>query len=300
MDVFISTRRDGTAARRFFERAIGMTKVRPAEVVTDRAPVYPLVLEELLPVQILRRGHHELAAEELVRSAFDAFAKGDVDTLRESMEQDAVWHVPGRRTRIPEHGRPGGGQRPRRLPGRARRPIPSMTSVMIMLVSLGRSSLAMDKRKTNQEATIMADRPAGTLGVTSTSARGLGARAAALACGVLLLAACGGTPDRPSAQATTSSRPRTAAEICARQVGYWAAEVLKPATTTTYGDYQKMGLAGVHYQLVLEISKEAKRLRKTATQEQTLAFIAQEAKRRCAEATTTCTTTASYNGFPSC
>jgi hypothetical protein len=158
----------------------------------------------------------------------------------------------------------------------------------------------MDKRKTSQEATMIADRPAGTLGGTPTSARSLGARAAALACGVLLVAACGGTPDRPSAQATTSSRPRTAAEICARQVGYWAAEALKPATTTTYGDYQKMGLAGAYYQLVLDISTEAKGLRKTATQEQTLAFIAREAKRRCAKATTTCTTAASYNGFPSC
>jgi hypothetical protein len=158
----------------------------------------------------------------------------------------------------------------------------------------------MSKRTTSQEATTVADRPAGTLGVTSTNARGLGARAAALACGVLLLAACGGTPDRPPAQATTSSRPRTAAEICARQVGYWAAEVFKPATTTTYGDYQKMGLTGTYYQLVLDISKQAKRLRRTATQEQTLAFIATEAERRCANAAATCTTTASYNGFPSC
>jgi hypothetical protein len=160
--------------------------------------------------------------------------------------------------------------------------------------------MAMNKRKTSEEATVMADRPAGTLGVTSTNARGLGARAAALACGVLLLTACRGAPDRPSAQATTSSRPPSAAEICARQVGYWAAEALKPATTTTYGDYQKMGLAGTYYQLVLDISKEAKRLRKTATHERTLAFIAEEAKRRCAKAVTTCTTTASYNGFPSC
>jgi transposase-like protein len=48
IDVFISTRRDATAARRFFERAIGTTKVRPAEITTDRAPVYPAVLEELL------------------------------------------------------------------------------------------------------------------------------------------------------------------------------------------------------------------------------------------------------------
>jgi hypothetical protein len=158
----------------------------------------------------------------------------------------------------------------------------------------------MNRRKTSEEATIMADRLARTLGVTSTNARGLSARVAALACGVLLLAACGGTPDRPSAQATTSSRPPSAAEICARQVSYWAAEALKPAATTTYGDYQKMGLAGTYYQLVLDISKEAKRLRKTATHEQTLAFIAEEAKRRCAKAATSCTTTATYNGFPSC
>jgi hypothetical protein len=157
----------------------------------------------------------------------------------------------------------------------------------------------MNTPKTSQEAAIMADRSAGTLGIRSTSLRGLGVRAAALACGVLVLAACGGTVDRPPAQATTSSRPPTAAEICARQVGYWAAEALKPATTT-YGDYQTMGLTGSSYQLVLDISKEAKQLRKTATQEQTLAFIAQEARRRCAKAASTCTTTASYNGFPSC
>ncbi len=41
--------------------------------------------------------------EELVRSAFDAFAKGDVDTLRESMAQDAVWYVPGRNQLSGEH-----------------------------------------------------------------------------------------------------------------------------------------------------------------------------------------------------
>jgi IS6 family transposase len=32
-----------------FERAIGTTKVRPTEVKTDQAPVYPMVLEEVLP-----------------------------------------------------------------------------------------------------------------------------------------------------------------------------------------------------------------------------------------------------------
>jgi transposase-like protein len=49
IDVFVSTRRDATAARRFVELAIGTTKVRPAEVMTDQAPVYPMVLEEMLP-----------------------------------------------------------------------------------------------------------------------------------------------------------------------------------------------------------------------------------------------------------
>ena len=49
IDVFISPRRDVRAARRFFEWAIGTTRIRPIEVVTDQAPTYPVVLEELLP-----------------------------------------------------------------------------------------------------------------------------------------------------------------------------------------------------------------------------------------------------------
>jgi transposase-like protein len=49
IDVFVSKRRDTAAARRFFERAIGSTKVTPVEVITDRAAVYPKVLDELGP-----------------------------------------------------------------------------------------------------------------------------------------------------------------------------------------------------------------------------------------------------------
>jgi IS6 family transposase len=49
IDVFVSPRRDAAAARRFFQRAIGTMRVEPVEVVTDHAPVYPAVLEELLP-----------------------------------------------------------------------------------------------------------------------------------------------------------------------------------------------------------------------------------------------------------
>jgi transposase-like protein len=49
IDVLLSTRRDAVAARRFFTRALRMLKVSPGEVVTDAAPVYPGVLEELGP-----------------------------------------------------------------------------------------------------------------------------------------------------------------------------------------------------------------------------------------------------------
>jgi transposase-like protein len=124
IDVFVSARRDAKAAHRFFERAIGVTKVMPVEVTTDQAPAYAGVLEALLPapwhrtdqyanngiecdhgrlkarlrpmrgpkqdrsarviiagyalVQNLRRGHYELALDELVTRrlavAFDELA----------------------------------------------------------------------------------------------------------------------------------------------------------------------------------------------------------------------------------
>ena len=54
IDVLVSTRRDAAAARRFFTRALRMLKVIPNEVVTDAAPVYLAVLDELLPAAL----HH--------------------------------------------------------------------------------------------------------------------------------------------------------------------------------------------------------------------------------------------------
>jgi transposase-like protein len=50
IDVFVSSRRDATASRRFFQQAIGTTATIPAEVVTDRAAAYAAVLDELLPM----------------------------------------------------------------------------------------------------------------------------------------------------------------------------------------------------------------------------------------------------------
>jgi IS6 family transposase len=48
IDVYVSPRRDTTAARRFFETALG-THGEPVEVVTDRAPALGAVIEELFP-----------------------------------------------------------------------------------------------------------------------------------------------------------------------------------------------------------------------------------------------------------
>ncbi|CUU59217.1 Transposase (or an inactivated derivative) [Parafrankia irregularis] len=48
IDVLASTRRDQAAARRFFVRALAQGR-RPVEVTTDKAPVYPKILDELLP-----------------------------------------------------------------------------------------------------------------------------------------------------------------------------------------------------------------------------------------------------------
>jgi IS6 family transposase len=49
IDVFVASRRDTKAAHRFFQRATGTTKITPAEVTTDQAPMDPAVLEDLLP-----------------------------------------------------------------------------------------------------------------------------------------------------------------------------------------------------------------------------------------------------------
>ncbi len=51
IDVWLSTRRDLTAARAFFARALATGAV-PVEVTTDRAPAYPRVLAELIPTAL--------------------------------------------------------------------------------------------------------------------------------------------------------------------------------------------------------------------------------------------------------
>ena len=49
IDVYVSQRRDAGAARCFFTRALSTTKVIPMKVTTDKAAVYPHVVDELAP-----------------------------------------------------------------------------------------------------------------------------------------------------------------------------------------------------------------------------------------------------------
>jgi transposase-like protein len=49
IDLYLSPQRDGKSARRFFAQAIERTRVRPADVMTDRYRAYPRVLDEMLP-----------------------------------------------------------------------------------------------------------------------------------------------------------------------------------------------------------------------------------------------------------
>jgi transposase, IS6 family len=49
IDVFVSPSRDATAARRFFQQALQTIRIKPREVVTDKAATYPIVLDEFLP-----------------------------------------------------------------------------------------------------------------------------------------------------------------------------------------------------------------------------------------------------------
>jgi IS6 family transposase len=48
IDILVSERRDGAAARASFTRAL-KTGPAPLEITTDRAPVYPRVIDELVP-----------------------------------------------------------------------------------------------------------------------------------------------------------------------------------------------------------------------------------------------------------
>jgi IS6 family transposase len=49
IDVLMSRKRDLAATRRFFTQALNTTTITPIEVITDKAAVYPQVLDKLAP-----------------------------------------------------------------------------------------------------------------------------------------------------------------------------------------------------------------------------------------------------------
>ncbi len=57
VDVWLSSRRDRSAARTFFTRALATGSV-PVEVTTDSAPAYPRVLDELIPTALHITGQY--------------------------------------------------------------------------------------------------------------------------------------------------------------------------------------------------------------------------------------------------
>jgi transposase-like protein len=78
--VLIAERRDTRADYRFFQQAIRTTKVMPVEVTTDQAPVYPVVLEGLVPAawhRIDRYANNRIDADHgrLKAAATDAWAQ---------------------------------------------------------------------------------------------------------------------------------------------------------------------------------------------------------------------------------
>ncbi len=62
IDVLLSARRDAPAARRFFARALRLGPA-PVEVTTDRAPVYPRVLDGLTAARHVTEQHANNAIE---------------------------------------------------------------------------------------------------------------------------------------------------------------------------------------------------------------------------------------------
>ena len=80
IDVLVSKRRGGEAARRFFRRALTALRVSPTEVVTDAAPTYPQVLDELVPaagaVALRVSGHGPPSTGAAVRSLCEFGERG--------------------------------------------------------------------------------------------------------------------------------------------------------------------------------------------------------------------------------
>src|SRR5262245_25320969 len=108
---FASTRGDRETARRLVRHARATTGVVPAEVITDRAPTYPRVLDEVLPTA----WHH---SEQYANNRIEADHAQLKRRSRCTMRSDAIstGHLAGRVPRVPFPALP---TRPHRVCGAA-------------------------------------------------------------------------------------------------------------------------------------------------------------------------------------
>jgi hypothetical protein len=125
IDVLVSERRNGRAARTFFNRALTCGP-SPVEVTTDRAPVYPRVIDDLVPAarQVLERhanntveaDHSRLKARlRPMRTEDDPLTAHDRGRARLRAKPAPPPLRTDRRRARPRSG-PGGVHRPRAIP----------------------------------------------------------------------------------------------------------------------------------------------------------------------------------------
>src|SRR5688572_22351723 len=98
VDVLFSERRNAAAARAFFERAIGRSRVEPARVTTDRAGAYPPALRQVLPAaehrcskylnNALERDHQHLKQRLRPMRGFKCLGSADTVTRGHALVQN--------------------------------------------------------------------------------------------------------------------------------------------------------------------------------------------------------------------
>jgi transposase, IS6 family len=93
IDVLVSARRDGAAARALFTRALSCGR-SPVEVTTDRAPVYPGVIDELAPAarHVLERYSNNTVEADHARLKARLRPTREVKTIR-SLRTIAIGHA---------------------------------------------------------------------------------------------------------------------------------------------------------------------------------------------------------------
>jgi IS6 family transposase len=93
IDVLVSVRRDGAAARAFFTHALGHG-LAPVQVTTDRAPVYPRVIADLVPAarHVLQQSSNNAVEADLGRLKIRPRPMRGLNTIR-SLRTVAAGHA---------------------------------------------------------------------------------------------------------------------------------------------------------------------------------------------------------------